>query len=207
MVFYPGVVKAQLTSDCPNSNFSLGNFTDWSPCYGTFYMNYPPPPFPPWPMLAPCTNQGFAAHRHVIIPAPGTLDPYTCDSLLTVFPGEAFSARLGDTAQGGHAEQLKYNVTVSEQSYLFIYRYAVVLESPNHLYDEQPGFKVEIQDSLGQVLDSTCGYYLIYSPTCYFPPHCPRPGGWHFCYASGTAGIYWKDWTTVGMDLRFCLKI
>ena len=96
---------------------------------------------------------------------PGYHDPYTCDSLITVFPGESFSARLGDTARGGKAEQLKYQLTVTSAAYLFIYRYAVVLESPNHLVNEQPGFQVDVETLSGTILDSTCGYYLFYAPT------------------------------------------
>jgi gliding motility-associated-like protein len=197
-----GIVKGQTGSTCPNSDFDLGNFNDWAGCYGTFTM------VGPNPVLSPCTTPGFAQNypnpgrRHIIM-GPGYYDPYTCNNLLTVFPGETYSARLGDTSTGGHAEQLKYQITVTTSTYLFIYRYAVVLESPNHLYNQQPGFEVALESLTGTILDSVCGHYLIYAPTCDDPPNCPTPGGWNYCPNVGNQGdgCYWKDWTTVGMNL------
>ncbi|MGA3014093.1 MAG: PKD domain-containing protein, partial [Bacteroidales bacterium] len=161
------------------------------------------------PVLTPCITQGFAqtwpvpGRRHIIMAGPGTYDPYTCNNLITVFPGDAYSARLGDTSQGGNAEQLKYQINVTNSKYLFIYRYAAVLESPNHSYDEQPGFEVTVEDTSGTIIDSVCGFYHIYAPPCTDPPNCPVLGGWNYCPNVGyqNDGCYWKNWTTVGMNL------
>ncbi|MBE0649165.1 MAG: PKD domain-containing protein [Bacteroidales bacterium] len=171
---------AQLQTNCENSNFEYGDFSRWEGCYGIFGNN--------GNTLEPCEYPGYHPQRHVIIPAPGTYDPNTCDSLITVYPGEQYSARLGDTQNGGHAEQLKYTLDVTSDSYLFIYRYAVVLEDPSHQPQQQPAFKIEIQGPEGTVLDSTCGYYYVYAE--------PGLPGWHAC-----GNVYWKDWTTVGMDM------
>ena len=195
-----------LNTSCPNSNFNLGNFNDWTGCYGTFTTPAFPPNAPG--VLQPCITQGYAQHwpspgrRHIIEIAPGYLDPYSCDSIITVFPGEAFSARLGDTSGGGHAEQLKYNVNISSDNYLFIYRYAVVLESPNHITTQQPGFTIQVQDLNGNLIDS-CGYFSFTAPTCNNPPNCPNVAGWNYCAGVGyqADGCYSKNWTTVGMDL------
>jgi len=205
LTFFFTAVKltAQLNTTCPNSNFILGNFTDWNGCYGTFVIQGG------IPRLRPCITPGYAqiypnpGRRHIIMRGPGTYDPYTCDSLITVFPGESFSARLGDTSRGGRAEQLKYQISVNSSNYLFVYRYAVVMESPNHAVNEQPGFQVDVETLDGTIIDSTCGYYLFYAPTCTNPPNCPTPGGWHYCPNVGyqADGCYWKDWTTIGMNL------
>jgi uncharacterized protein (TIGR02145 family) len=192
-----------LETSCPNSNFSTGTWDNWIGCYGTFSMQG----FPQRPVLSPCITQGFATNqrRHVIETAPGYQDPYSCDSINTVFPGETFSARLGDTAGGGHAEQLKYNVTISQDNYLFIYRYAVVLESPNHSTSEQPGFTIQVQDTTNGILIDSCGYFSFTAPTCNNPPNCPNVAGWKYCpnvgYGNPPSGCYWKNWTTVGMNL------
>ncbi|NQV03382.1 MAG: hypothetical protein HQ542_12100, partial [Bacteroidia bacterium] len=154
IIAYIPVVHAQLQTNCENSNFEYGDFERWEGCYGTFNP-------PSQGGLQPCEVQGFHPQRHVIIPGPGTYDPQTCDSLITVYPGEAYSARLGSISQGGLAEQLKYTLTIDEDSYLFIYRYAVVFEDANHSIAEQPAFKIEIQNEEGQVIDSTCGYYYV----------------------------------------------
>ncbi len=180
---------AQLPTNCENSNFEYGTFDRWEGCWGTFDP-------PGGGGLKPCTNQGFNPSRHAIITGPGTYDPQTCDSLITVYPGEAYSARLGHTSLGGRAEQLKYTLTIDEDSYLFIYRYAVVFEDANHSIQEQPAFKIEIQNEEGMVLDSTCGYYYIAAQ--------PTMPGWHTCPASLSGGgedKRWRDWTTVGMDM------
>ena len=118
-----------LITTCTNSDFSLGTFADWIGCYGIFNTS----------QFLPCQTPGFAItqRRHVIEKTPSYRDPYSCDSIQSVFPGEEYSARLGDTSGGGHAEQLKYNVPISSNNYLFIYRYAVVLESPNHTVNQQ----------------------------------------------------------------------
>ena len=189
-----------LVSNCSNSDFSLGDWTNWQGCYGTFVREG----FPPKPTLRPCTNQGFATaqRRHVIEVAPGYQDPYSCSTINTVFPGEAFSARLGDTSGGGHAEQLKYDVAISQDNYLFIYRYAVVLESPDHIATEQPGFTIQVEDLNGNLVDS-CGYFSFTAPACPSPPNCPNVAGWNYCPNVGfnNQGCYYKDWTTVGLDL------
>jgi uncharacterized protein (TIGR02145 family) len=187
-----------LETSCPNSNFNTGTWPPWVGCYGTFHSQYNNSPG----ILLPCTFPGFALHRHVIEHAPGYLDPYSCDTIHTVFPGEAFSARLGDTAGGGHAEQLHYNVTIGQENYLFIYRYAVVLESPNHIASQQPGFTIQVQDSSGILVDS-CGYFSFTAPTCNNPPNCPNVAGWRYCpnVGYGGDGCYYKNWTTVGMNL------
>ena len=178
-----------LTSNCENSDFTMGDFTNWQGCYGYFNNSCQFPGFklnPPHPL-------------HVIIPGPGWKDHNTCDTLQNVFPGEAFVARLGDTIYSGattKAAELKYEVTVSEDNYLFIYRYAVVLQSGGHPIQQQPDFKVQIADADGNVLDSTCGYYYFAALTS----GAPSPG-WHICTSVASGNTYWKDWTTIGMDL------
>jgi len=174
-----------LESNCENSNFSFGNWTNWQGCYG-YHSNS-------------CWFSGFKTTSpnalHVIIPGPGYLDPNTCDSLLNVFPGESFVAKLGDTLETNpsiKAAELKYQVTVTSDSYLFIYRYAIVLQSGGHDIGAQPDFKVMVTDSAGQVLDSTCGYYYFEAQK-----EGPPRAGWHLCGFN----VYWKDWTTTGMDL------
>jgi len=165
--------SAQLETNCENSNFSYGDFARWEGCYGTFNP-------PGQGGLQPCEVLGFHPQRHVIIPGPGTYDPQTCDSLITVYPGEAYSARLGSTTDGGLAEQLKYTLTIDEDSYLFIYRYAVVFEDANHSIDEQPAFKIELQNQEGQVIDSTCGYYYVAAQS--------GIPGWHTCPPGSSGG-------------------
>ena len=143
--YYP--VQPVLTSNCQNSDFSGGDWSRWEGCYGYFNNS--------------CQTPGFkttGSHPvHKLIPGPGWLDHNTCDTLLNVFPGESFVARLGDTVYSTATDksgELKYQVNVSSDSYLFIYRYAVVLQTGGHNANQQPDFKVMITDDGGNVLDS-----------------------------------------------------
>lgn len=162
-------------SNCPNSNFSLGNFTDWQGYYGDFYN--------------PAQYYGFAANRHVINSIQGVHDPNTCNGLVTIPPGETHSARLGNDNTGAEAEQLRYSLTVTPESNLFIYKYAVVLEDPSHVPENQPSFTIEVTDENGVIIDPICGYYYVYA----------QQGlpGWSTC-----GEVVWKNWTTVGLDLQ-----
>lgn len=159
-----GRLSAQLITTCPNSNFIDGNYTGWTGCYGYFSNT--------------CIISGFdTAGPHPlykIIAAPGWLDSNACGGLHNVFPGDSYVARLGDTmytlpqfANYKEAE-LKYPVNVSSSSYLFIYRYAVVLQTGGHPIYQQPDFRVEVTDSTGALLDS-CGYFYFPAPNSGFP--------------------------------------
>jgi len=195
-------VLAQPFTTCENSNFNLGDFTKWQGCYGHF--GAPNHGFP-------CSDSGFLLKPkppdylkplHRLIEAPGWSDANTCDSLVMIFPGEDFVARLGDTSYSspswatGKEAEMKYEVTVTNSTYLFIYRYAVVLQTGGHSPNMQPDFQVMITDADGIVLDSTCGYYYITAQTS-----GPPINGWHLCTGIANGDVYWKDWTTVGMDL------
>jgi uncharacterized protein (TIGR02145 family) len=200
-----------LITNCVNSNFNTGTFVDWLGGWGTWGTYLTPVWYPnefdtntvaPFPhgslQCNPDYGQGCPP-LHSIIYAPGTWDPHTGDSLITVFPGESHSTRLGHDVGGSHKSQLKYDIYVDTSKYLFIYRYAVVLEDPGHSPSYQPSFTVQVEDSTGAVIDSTCGYYYIYA---HLDPitHEPLPT-WHK-HNPGPGLIIWKEWTTVGMSLK-----
>jgi gliding motility-associated-like protein len=166
--------SGQTQSSCPNSNFNLGNFINWEGYYGSFWD--------------PTMFKGFALTRHTIIQSPVLNDPNTCNELNPVPPGEKYSLRLGNESIGAQAEQIRYSVNVTEETSLFIYKYAVVLENPDHSPEEQPSFTIEVADISGNLIDSACGYYYVYA-------HKGMPS-WHSC-----GDVVWKDWTPVGIDL------
>ncbi len=176
------------TTTCPNSDFSQGTFAYWKGAYGTFNN--------------PSQNIGFQSvppnERHLIIPGPGANDPYgftipSTVTLTTVFPGEAYSARLGNDISGAQAEQLSYDITIGPDNDFFIYRYAVVLNDNGHQPNQQPSFEIDIIDqATGLQFDPVCGYYYVYAQ-----PNLPD---WHTSpIQKYNAPIRWKDWTTVGL--------
>ncbi|MDD4604657.1 MAG: hypothetical protein PHF97_12760, partial [Bacteroidales bacterium] len=188
----------QGTTTCPNSNFGNGTFDNWNGCYGRF--------------TDPCLRPGFLTEPipplsnvplHKIINS-SWLDPNTTANgggLPTIPPGETHSARIGDTTQTGEtdkASELKYAITIGQDNYFFIYRYAIVLQSGGHPKGSQPDFEVKITDENNVELDPVCGTYYFEAPTT---APSPLPDGWHLIGTGGNGSIYWKEWSTIGMDL------
>jgi uncharacterized protein (TIGR02145 family) len=179
-----------LVTSCSNSDFSEGTFSNWSGCYGGF--------------SSPCDAVGFNPTRHVIMPrANQTYDPFIGAPLTTLFPGEEHSARLGDTLEGNHSEQLRYTVSVNPDHFLFIYRWAAVLESPDHDPWQMPKFSLQVEDMAGNPIGGPCGFYEFVAPNCGPPgPSCIVPPEWHyFPVISPAINLYWHDWTTIALDL------
>ncbi|MCX6306295.1 MAG: PKD domain-containing protein, partial [Bacteroidetes bacterium] len=191
-----------LVTTCPNSDFSLGDFSNWDGCYGTFSG----PNGAGKITFLPCVTPGFSASRHVIMPLGAQVfDPLIGDPLTTVFPGETHSARLGDASGGGHAEQLKYTVNIGADNYLFVYRWASVLESYNHPAAEMPEFTIQVQTLTGDPLGGVCGFYEFVAPSCLpTDPGCVVPPEWIYKNAGTPTSpihLYWHDWTTIALDL------
>jgi len=165
-------VSGVTAQNCPNADFSLGNFTNWQGYTGTCC-----------PINVP--TMGIVAGRHTIMNAAGT-DVNTGNQLQLIPPGYNFSARLGNNATGAQAEALRYTYIPDATSALFIYNYAVVLEEPGHSPSEQPRFEIQVRDQFGNVIP--CTFYEVAAGN-------GIPGFQTY------GGIRWKNWTTVGVDL------
>lgn len=167
---------AQL-STCVNADLELGNFTNWTATTGSCC-----------PINS--TSPGIVPGRHTIMSGTGT-DPNTNGALSVVAPGGLFSARLGNSNTGAQAEQLSYQINVDSGNALFIYRYAVVLEDPNHGAQEQPRFEIRVYDVNGNSVG--CGTYNVYASA-------GIPGFVTLVNQYGST-VRYKNWTTVGIDL------
>lgn len=189
IAFFPLSILGQSTS--LNSDFELGNFTGWAASNGminrtTGRITY--------------TNNTITTNRQTII-SDLYYDRYTCGELPSIPPdGGNYVAKLGNNIKGAEIEQLRYQLKVTEDNSLFIYKYAVVFEDPGHLPHEQPYFDVGIRDNYGRIIDSLCGFDHIVSggniegfKTCelYRNPRNPRQD----------TIVRWKPWTTVALDL------
>ncbi len=178
VLFFPVVFAAsafgQASQDCPNSNFELGDFTNWTGYIGDCC-----------PLNINMGNPGIVAGRHTIIPGPGGQDAIV-NALDEVPPGFPASVRLGNSGSGCQAERLRYTVTVTPNNALFVYAFAVVLEDPGHPANEQPRFELQVFDPNGQPI--ACTYYQVAAGN-------NIPG----FQTQGNAR--WRDWTQVGVDL------
>lgn len=165
-------VKAQNT--CPNSDFSMNDFTNWQGRTGTCCpINLP--------------NVGIVAGRHTIMTGTGT-DPNTGNLLPVVAPGYTASARVGNAGTGAQADGISYTINVAPDSSnaLFLYSYAVVLQDPGHTPAEQPRFEIQVRDQFGNVIP--CTFFQVSAAA-------GIPGFQNF------GSVRWKPWEQVGVDL------
>lgn len=172
IVLFANVSEAQNT--CPNSDFSMGNFTNWQGRTGTCCpINLP--------------NVGIVAGRHTIMTGAGT-DPNTGNLLPVVAPGYAASARVGNAGTGAQGDGLSYSINVATDSSnaLFLYSYAVVLQDPGHSPADQPRFEIQVRDQFGNILPCT---FLQVAAAAGIPGF----------QNNGT--VRWKPWEQVGVDL------
>jgi len=166
---------------CLNSDFEQGDFSNWTGQTGTCC-----------PIVTPTAGLVTAAidaldnlGRHVLMTS-GT-DPKSCNQIPRVAPGSIYSARLGNSATGSQAEKLRYNFTITPQSSLIIYKYAVIMQDPGHTVADQPRFEARLKDQNG--VDIPCTYYLVVAGS--------GTSGFSTCNSSGAK---YKNWQTVGVD-------
>lgn len=165
-------------SSNPNLDFESGTFNNWVGGTGTCCpINL--------------TALGIISGRHTIMSGNAT-DPNTCNVVHVVAPDGLYSARLGNDLGGSEAETLSYSINVTPDTALFIYKYALVLQDPGHVEEEQPRFQVTVLDAAGNLIDPTCGEFTVIAGT--------GLPGFQTCSHTDTDVIY-KDWTAVGLDL------
>lgn len=103
-----------------------------------------------------------------------------------VAPGSTHSIRIGNITRGSRFDRIKTTYLVTPDNTLFQYKFAVILENPNHQPYQQPAFSIQITNSAGQTV--SCSYYNV--------------------TASGTISgfesqgdIRYRNWTTGAVDL------
>ena len=143
----------------------------------------------------PYANDGIAPHRHTVI-TQQALDHVVSTFngppfLYQIPPNETYSVKLGNSIGEG-AESVAVDITVDTNIFdLLVLKYAAVLESPNHEPSDQPRFKFETLDLLGNLIN----------PDCFSADFIANDSlGWNSMEYSGV-GVLWKDWTSVGTDI------
>lgn len=128
--------------------------------------------------------------RHVAIVDTTLYDAHTGNLLRCIPPGEEASFRLGNDNVGAQGETITYDYEVdSLDKDMLVLKYAVVMQNSNHTSINQPHVTLEILDSTGVPIDTTC---------CYANFYAAGDLGWNS--VDGT-NIIWKDWTTIGIDI------
>jgi len=190
---------------CSNSDFSMGNFTNWTGCSGC----NPDPNGGVCNSGGVCTTPGLViGSLHTIMgpePAAGN-DP--CGNFPVVCPGYTFSARLGNALPpgafvfepGGVAEELDYKFTVpAVGNAVFTYNYAVVFENPaGHTNVQSPYFQVGVYTAAGVAIPCSFFNYIATDPALGFAVN--NVTGCNPLYDSGDP-VEYKPWTPVSVDL------
>jgi gliding motility-associated-like protein len=120
------------------------------------------------------------------------LDPY--GGFPVVAPGGGnYSLRIGNSSTGAQAERVRYyiHVPVTQNKYLFIYKYAVVFQNPNHSAQDQPRFEVNAYDSITGTPIS-CNQFTYVSAS-------NLPG---FQLAPGGGSVWYRPWTSATIELN-----
>ncbi|MFA5541526.1 MAG: fibronectin type III domain-containing protein, partial [Bacteroidales bacterium] len=128
--------------------------------------------------------------RHTIHYDTKQKDERTNNLLSTVPNGELASFRLGNWLPGAEAESCTFAYYVDTNNFdMFLLKYAIVLEDPNHNQAQQPRFTLEIMDTNYVLFDEECGYTDFYAS-----------GDLNWNTVEGST-VIWKDWTSIGIDL------
>lgn len=173
--------RAQTVLCPPNLDFEEGNYNGWT--FQTGYVNT---------FGITWSFTGQVNDRHTLIPkALNQTDfyggfPQVCPN------GGNYSLRLGNSSSGSEAESASYTYTIPSTvtQFSIIYYYAVVLQDPNHLPEEQPRFRARVIDvGTGANLDCVNFDFTASSSLPGFKPSNVNPQ------------VLYKDWTPITLDL------
>ena len=145
--------------------------------------------------------------RHVVHFDRQELEPRTGGMAKTVPDGELASVRLGNWEANNHAERIEFTFDVDTIKYpVLLLKYLPILEAPGHEDHENPRFKLDILIN-GQTIGE-CGQADFNANDVLngnqLKPEAKKQG-WNITPASTaqtSADIVWKQWTTVGVNLR-----
>ena len=132
--------------------------------------------------------------RHTVHTRVGEMDSCSGWQLSKIPPGECKSVRLGCLYGAYLCQAVSYDITVDTNvSDILLLKYACVFYNPSHPDHQQPRFVLEVLDSAGNMVDASCGSADFNSSDA-----SSDTTGWHPGISNG---IYWKDWTPVGLYL------
>jgi gliding motility-associated-like protein len=212
LLFCANYLYAQKPSSCANSDFSMGNFTNWVAHTSIYPANTAGsnvgtggPPY--------YYNTGVVNGRHTLITTAAP-DPFTCGNILTLPPNEKACVRIGNGGFGAWGDGagyerdfLAYSFSITPSNPLLIYKYAVVLQDPSnqpHAKSIRPRFIINIRDQNGVLIDPVCGKKEDFADTSVAGfRNCPLSEANKLGVTTPSQGdIVYRAWTTVGVDLR-----
>ena len=138
---------------CLNADFETQDATGWDLNYGQIDAA----PTAPFSYINVVPTTLGSSTQHSIMTGAGT---DAIGGFPVVYPGGTSSLMLGDgTGTNNSAADASQTFLVDASSAAFSYSYAIVLMDPGHTTAEQPYFKVNMYDSLGNAI--ACGDYAV----------------------------------------------
>ena len=145
--------------------------------------------------------------RHVVHFDRTEYEPRTGGMAKTVPDGELASVRLGNWDADDHAERIEFTFDVDTIKYpVLLLKYLPILEAPGHDDHENPRFKLDIlinDQTIGECGQADFNANNVLNGNVLKPEAVQQ--GWHITPSSlsqTSADIVWKEWTTVGVNLR-----
>ena len=147
--------------------------------------------------------------RHTVHFDRNELEPRTGNLAKTIPDGELASVRLGNWDSGDQAERIEFSFNVDTIKYpVLLLKYMPLIEAPGHSDHENPRFKLDmlINDvSIGRcgMADFNANDVLVGGSGAVKTEYAAQ--GWHktdHSVAQTSADVVWKEWTTVGVNLR-----
>ena len=145
--------------------------------------------------------------RHTVHFDRTEYEPRTGGLAKTVPDGELGSVRLGNWDSNDHAERIEYTFEVDTNRYpVLLLKYLPILEAPGHEDYENPRFKLDLLINgmtIGECGQADFNANNVLSGSTLKPEAIAQ--GWHITksqVAQTNSDIVWKDWTTVGVNLR-----
>lgn len=151
---FPLFAQQTPLNDCSNLGFEKGTFEGWRGEYG----KVKDPTFGNRPKEED-VKTGLIPQRHTIMRrAMGNDFRVRIEELPMVSIGN-YAARLGNSSNGKEFDRLITSFRVTQENSLFLYKFAVVMEDPDHKPKQQPRFTVEVLNQRN--VRTPCGLYEV----------------------------------------------
>lgn len=139
-------------------------------------------------------NTMMNGSRHTVHYDPFEYDSCSGGQLTTVPPGGSYSVRLGCVYGKWICQSVSYQITIdSNTADLLQLKYSAVLYNPDgHSSYRKPRFILELLDANNNLIDPTCGF-IDFTAT-----NAVSDSTWH---PGSEPSTYWKQWTTVGVNV------
>ncbi len=186
-------------AQCPtNIDFENGNFGGWQ-CWKGIVEIVAGKNKITWDATSP---GGPFSDRHTMLSSnPGNgidtfgLFPQNCPN------GSGNSIKLGNALPGHQAEGVSYTFTIppGQNKFNLIYQYAVVLQGPGHLPEEQPRLSIKVEN-LSDATDVGCSSFSFIPPS-FTSGDADLPGFFLSSNTSTGTPVWCKSWSANSINL------